>query len=160
MKNHRNPLSHFSGSVDSCLPVAFAISRCNGQPVILRPMLIDLTQLELPRIPSFRYQLIHATLHSRQRASNLQAAYSAIFRTIILEFSLKRVGNALQPIRGEFARGLPYFGISRSALNTGRLLQLLVTIPHWAFSVPSATTRKFRFHRIAGPTQPQLFIIR
>ena len=58
------------------------------------------------------------------------------------------------------ARGFPYFGISRSALKTGRLPQLLSTIPHWAFSVLLATTRKFRFHRIAGPAQPHPFIIR
>ena len=44
-------------------------------------------------------------------------------------------GNLHSLFFSDSAPGDPYFGISRSALNTGRLPQLWSTIPHCAFSV-------------------------
>ena len=45
-----------------------------------------------------------------------------------------------------------------SALYVAVALQSPCKIPHWAFSVPGATTSKFRFQRKATPTNPHCFI--
>ena len=52
-----------------------------------------------------------------------------------------------------------YFSIRFKASYTGNGDQSGLTMPHCALSVRSAMTRKFRFHRIGGATQPHSFIM-
>ena len=124
----RKLLSHFSVGVDSFLPVAYAIARCNGQPVVLCVFCPELN--DLAQMGTFSYAQLPPPVHPRTAsvpAARTAVACKRFYRQSLESWTLNsspKFGNALKPTRGDTAHGFPYFGISRSALKTGRLPQL------------------------------------
>lgn len=78
----------------------------------------------LGRLPKEIHLNVDRDLHRRQR--QLQESAQNLMRLKANKHRAKTCRNSCQS---------PYFGISRSALNTGKLPQLWSTIPHCAFSV-------------------------